>query len=259
MPIVTNSERRLGSQLRYVIFRLNVVITMVLVCTGFYFLGPFSFFLVSLGLANFGLLAMELKDPMAHGYADGKGLHYRRYLKWRNAAWDEVEDIEWRALAPSGVILFFKHAPGRPRQLKFLMSRSALRRVPSSDDPTPEIVLWIRERIKFAGAPSPDARPAQEWQQNRPIGSFGKWLYRKSFYLAGNIFILVTIPFHFPPFVATFCIVVIFLFIWFIETSEPVAYGYTNEKGLFFGELSSGALRGGMRWKISSGSLVEGE
>lgn len=95
------------------------------------------------------LYAVYLMTPMAYGYADSDGIHFRQYLKWNFVTWNDVSGIEWKPWSSGGFKLYLRRrAPLGNRVLNFTLNPSLRKAVSEfAGHSTPGIVTWIQEQI----------------------------------------------------------------------------------------------------------------
>ena len=90
-------------------------------------------------------------QPWAYGFADKRGIHYRRFLQWQFTPWAEVKDV----VMPSESARFTLHLKGPTgwrNTLDFhslFLARWNFRRIHHEAD-TPSLVDWLREKIEEA-------------------------------------------------------------------------------------------------------------
>lgn len=148
---MSGEKRSLGS------FRLWLWVRLVEVGMGLWWVTSLSsrswadlLFLVLL------LYVAYLMTPMAYGYADSDGIHFRQYLKWNFVFWDDVSGIEWRPWRSGGFKLYLrKRAPLGNRVLNFTLNPPLREAVAEfAGRSTPGIITWIHQQISahHAGA-----------------------------------------------------------------------------------------------------------
>ncbi len=89
-----------------------------------------------------------LTDPMSYGYADDNGILFRRYFKQSYVRWNDVGRIDWRPWSSGGIRVFLRRGPAWRRTLHFDLNPTLKEAFAEfRGRSTPEIVLWIQERI----------------------------------------------------------------------------------------------------------------
>ena len=92
-------------------------------------------------------------DGIAHGFADDKGIYFRRYLKLIFVPWESVRSVVWKPRTLAGLRVLLKVGPSWRRQLEFSLSPTMEELVAEfRDKKTPETIRWLQQRLDSASS-----------------------------------------------------------------------------------------------------------
>ncbi len=81
--------------------------------------------------------------PLASGYADRAGIHFRRYLFPHFVRWDEVETVLW---STRQIMIFLKGKRGLQRRIDFLLRSTLMNSLSEAFGervPEPDLIRWL--------------------------------------------------------------------------------------------------------------------
>jgi hypothetical protein len=87
-------------------------------------------------------------DKFAHGFADDKGIYFRRYLKLNFVPWESVHSVVWKPRTLASLSVLLKVGPSWRRQLEFSLNPTMEELVAEfRDKKTPETISWLQHRV----------------------------------------------------------------------------------------------------------------
>ena len=140
----------LGSQGNWVAIRATEALALLLIAPVLYWLKPpQGWELVLEGVLLAAVLVVW--DPVAHGFADEKGIRYRHYFAWRFLPWEQVERIDWSS---AWIVAVRRGASLLRRRTVFPLQRSmgdALAEARGRPLPEPAAVTQLKEYAQARG------------------------------------------------------------------------------------------------------------
>ena len=97
-----------------------------------------------------------LLDCLASGYADDRGLYFRRYLKKHFVPWAMISKVEWRPRTVRGVEVVLTGGPRWRRRLRFALNPQLgelARQLRFGE--TPDTIAWLQKQVQGTGPAHP--------------------------------------------------------------------------------------------------------
>jgi len=83
----------------------------------------------------------------AYGYADEKGITFRRYFRQHFVPWDQVREAHWGGWDFARLVIVTAHPMEGSRRIDFYSDRVGMWRA-FRRQRTPEAVCWVLHRVK---------------------------------------------------------------------------------------------------------------